>query len=188
MLIYAVMLSLLIPVFLKAADEGIVVPLDDGPVTIIPVEENGAISGASATGTIKASPQTVWSIITDHNNSAEFMPNIRKCRELKREQNEVWTETVSEAGLFTSTVIAHTIEFRERGLMTFRQIQGPFTRCEGTWVITDRGNGESTLTYQVALEHRVLPEWLKNMLVRRSLPDLFTGIRKRARQMAPVSP
>jgi len=56
MLIYAVMLSLLIPVFLKAADEGIVVPLDDGPVTIIPVEENGAISGASATGTIKASP------------------------------------------------------------------------------------------------------------------------------------
>jgi len=172
-------LYLAIPACTVSAAE-IRLPCWGGDITVKSLWKEGRYQGATAKGLVAAPPEIVWCIISDYNNSWKFMPNIVESSAIRREGNQVWTRTVVKAGVLQAKFFALSTERKDIGELAWKQIEGPFTTNHGKWVIESAGSGLSMLTYQSNLDHKMMPEWIRNYLIRKSLPKLFEAIRKRA--------
>jgi len=149
-------------------------------LTIIPMIMEGRYQGASATGVIDAPPGLVWKIISDYDGADRFMPNIIESRAIRREENRVWTRTICGIGPFRVLFYARSIERQEQGELAFQQLEGPFTKNRGSWTVRPMEDGRTSLTYNIELDHVLIPTRIRRHLLHKSLPGLFAAVRQRA--------
>jgi ribosome-associated toxin RatA of RatAB toxin-antitoxin module len=89
-----------------------------------------------ATGTVAASPATVWRILTNYERMSEFVPDMESCKVLSRNGNEVILEQFGVARfLFMSKSIHLIVRVTENGpnSIDIALISGDMKHYESHW-------------------------------------------------------
>jgi ribosome-associated toxin RatA of RatAB toxin-antitoxin module len=116
-----------------------------------------------ATGSV----DTAWSVLTDYNHFADFLPAVESSQILSSDQNQKVFEQVNVIRIFPIThreriVIAANESYPSQ--IAFQMVEGDLKSLQGSWYITRGGN-------QVMITHQVLVEPASNR-------SLFFGIYK----------
>jgi ribosome-associated toxin RatA of RatAB toxin-antitoxin module len=77
--------------------------------------EGGKVYQISSSGTVATTPAAVWRILTDYNNLADYLPNLRSARVVSRNGDTIIVEQLGTARfLFFSRDIRVVVQVHER--------------------------------------------------------------------------
>ena len=145
----------------------------------------------SAAVRIKASPEAIWSVLTDCDHAASFIPGVKRCRRVKSAPDGTWEVIEQESKyswLMPSVTTVVQADYRRPQRIDFRRVSGDLKDEDGTWLLEadsrQRAPGNTTL---VEYELHVDPGfWIPRVLLRHSLlselPAALTALRDRAEQ------
>ncbi|MCL1911799.1 MAG: SRPBCC family protein [Leptospirales bacterium] len=124
----------------------------------------------------------LWNLITDYENSPNVMPNIKKASIIfsqhAKDVNVDHVTNVAGAGPFTVTYTVKMTSVKSKGLITWEQIKGPFSKNQGSWQITRLSEKLVKVVYIVSLNHKYMPDSIRQMLIKKSIPDLYGSLKK----------
>ena len=124
----------------------------------------------------------LWNLITDYENSPNVMPNIKKASVIFSKHtpsvNIDHVTSTAGAGPFTVTYTTKITATKSKGLIVWEQIDGSFTKNQGSWRMTALSEKLTKVVYTVSLDHKYMPDNIRNMLTKRSVPDLYESLKK----------
>jgi uncharacterized protein YndB with AHSA1/START domain len=197
-LIYVAMLLLAPPVPAApagwVAEPGIESRLAAGEVV---VEAASDIDPAAPRGRIRAailipaSPQAIWSVMTDCHQALTFVPGLKRCRRLDGASDGRWADIEHEvrySWLLPEVRYVFRADYDRPHRIDFHRISGDLKAEEGTWLLTPTADGSSTLVqYDVYIDPGFwIPRFLVTRSLRRDLPAALTGLRDRVEHIEPA--
>lgn len=130
-----------------------------GTIEVSDVEQPGAsVRWGRATGIVEASPDSVWSVVTDYARYAEFLPHFRASRVLSRRGNAalVYLEAAAIRGTVTIWSQMRIRELAPRGttrIIEATMMQGNVERMAARWELTPVDGGASSMvTFQFLVD------------------------------------
>lgn len=138
---------------------------------------------------VKASPEAIWSVLTDCDHAASFIPGVKRCRRVKSAPDGSWEIIEQESKyswLMPSVTTVVQADYRRPQRIDFRRVSGDLKAEDGTWLLhTADGGPAPASTTLVEYELHVDPGfWIPRVLVRQSLrselPAALTALRNRA--------
>lgn len=149
-------------------------------VSLDPAEQSGS---ASATVRIRASRDTVWSLITSCPESMRMVPGLQMCEVLETAPDQSWQKIrhVMNYSWYVpkvSYVIRATYERPTK--VTIERISGDLRTLRGSWVL--QSDGDYTIAhYTVDLAPGFwVPNWIVRTALRKDLPKMLRALRSRA--------
>jgi carbon monoxide dehydrogenase subunit G len=138
---------------------------------------------------VKASPEAIWTVLTDCDHAASFIPGVKRCRRVKSAPDGTWEVIEQESKyswLMPSVTTVVQADYRRPRRIDFRRVSGDLKDEDGTWLLeTDHGGSVPGNTTLVEYELHVDPGfWIPRVLLRHSLqselPAALTALRNRA--------
>jgi uncharacterized protein YndB with AHSA1/START domain len=118
---------------------------------VVNARRDGAGGEAEASMDVSAPPSAVWSILSDCGQAQRFMRNLLSCRVLESGNGWDVREHRSRGWLLhpvMRNVSRITLEPNRR--LSFRLIEGDWTRADGEWILTPIDGGRGThVTYRI---------------------------------------
>ena len=143
-----------------------------------------------ATCLVWASPEKVWSVVTDYGHWSEFVPGFTLSRVLRTSTTETVVEQDTTVQVLVLKIKSHaTMRMKETrpSRVDFEQMKGDFKMCDGRWLIVPTDDPDvSRLTYEMrAITRSIIPtpDFLVRPVLRRELEHRLQGIRTRAEQL-----
>lgn len=143
---------------------------------------------------IKASPEAIWSVLTDCDHAASFIPGVKRCRRVKSAPDGTWEVIEQESKyswLMPSVTTVVQADYRRPRRIDFRRVGGDLKNEDGTWLLEiEHGGPTPGDTTLVEYELHVDPGfWIPRVLLRHSLqselPAALTALRNRAEHNDP---
>lgn len=143
---------------------------------------------------IKASPEAIWSVLTDCDHAASFIPGVKRCRRVKRAPDGTWELIEQESKyswLMPSVTTVVQADYQRPQRIEFRRVSGDLKNEDGTWLLEAAPAGAaSDNTTIVEYQLHVDPGfWIPRVLLRHSLrselPAALTALRNRAEHNDP---
>lgn len=125
---------------------------------------------------LDGSVDEVWKLITDYENSDKIMPNVKKTVILSRQDNLITVETTVGSGPFSMTYTAIMTEIPKTKKLLWQQKDGPFSKNRGSWHLTSLPGKRTKVTYEIEMDHKLLPDGLRQKLVKGSIPELYESL------------
>lgn len=138
----------------------------------IQVERQGEFVSVRASAVLDADALTAWEVLTDYDHLAEFIPDMKSSRVLRRDGDRAVVEQKGELGfLFFSRAIDVTIAVSEEPLrrIVARAIAGNLKDMEASYELTASANGMELGYRGRFVPDFFLPPLIGMPLVRRSL-------------------
>jgi hypothetical protein len=138
---------------------------------------------------VKASAEAIWSVLTDCDHAASFIPGVKRCRRVKSAPDGSWEIIEQESKyswLMPSVTTVVQADYRRPQRIDFRRVSGDLKAEDGTWLLhTADGGPALASTTLVEYELHVDPGfWIPRVLLRQSLrselPAALTALRNRA--------
>jgi carbon monoxide dehydrogenase subunit G len=185
-------LSLLLPLAASAQTGWIEDPqvqkrLDAGEVVVAatrpidPARPRGIIQAAVR---IKATPEAVWSVLTDCQQATAFVPGLRRCRRVDGAADGSWQDIEHEVRfswlLPTVRYVFHA-QYQRPYRIDFHRISGDLKEETGKWILSASADGAATVVqYDVYLDPGFwIPQFVVNRSLRKDLPAALSGLRDR---------
>jgi ribosome-associated toxin RatA of RatAB toxin-antitoxin module len=156
---------------------------------------NGTTRGI--VGSTAILPQTatqVWSVLTDFEARADFLPTMKESRIVRIDGNRVWV--AERLRIFFVNIYLQAIStlHPEEGSITWvldRTVKNDIADSTGSWQIVAITDGRTLASYHARLDTgRPVPHFVEDLLTRRSLPKVMEGLRtevaRRFSETAPV--
>jgi coenzyme Q-binding protein COQ10 len=142
--------------------------------------------GATRTVVFNAPIEHCFSVISDYEKYAQFLPEVKRLTTSNRRGDEVDAHYEADLGI---QVIKYSVHMKEQRptRVSWTFIKGDYMRDnKGGWVLEDLGNGTTRATYglEVAVGPFV-PGSILTMLVDRQLPTLLENFRRRIESTRP---
>ena len=142
----------------------------------------------TATINIPHSIENVWSILTDYERLAEFIPSLKKSRQIDHPNNGIRLEQIGSESLlklkFCARVVLDMFEsFPHR--LGFEMVEGDFKQFGGEWQLQplpDNRGTELTYTLQV-LPSRLMPVGMIERRLGQGLQVNLVSIKRRADEL-----
>jgi len=145
----------------------------------------GAMHGVQASLTTdEISPEQAWQVITDYAHFKEFMPLTAASDVLKTQGQTQWVSTTLKISLMKFQYvlkIAHQIKdniYKN----SWEKESGDLQSIEGSWEIAFSGKSTSMIYTSYVDAGQSVPGWIHDILIKRSIPDLFDAVLSRAKQ------
>ncbi|PKL41300.1 MAG: hypothetical protein CVV44_01305 [Spirochaetae bacterium HGW-Spirochaetae-1] len=140
-----------------------------------------------AVGTINASPEIVWEMLTDFDHHAEFVPNVIKSRVIKTMgASSIIDKEVKFAFKRVSMVLEAVIIIKNR-LLRWHQQKGPFRINRGEWAIEKTDDGKCRVTYTLQVKPNFyVPIWMRRRLTESNVIKLFKALEKESIKRTPI--
>lgn len=132
------------------------------------------------TETYPVSAENIYKVLTDYKSYSEFMDGVDNTNVI--EQNEGSARV--EFSLNVIKKLTYILKMTEEpGKVSWEFESGDiFKKNSGTWTITDLGNGDTELKYQLEVEAKLMvPKMVVNKLVKHNLPALMGSVADRAK-------
>ena len=138
---------------------------------------------------VKASPEAIWSVLTDCDHAASFIPGVKRCRRVKSAPDGTWELIEQESKyswLMPSVTTVVQADYQRPQRIDFRRVSGDLKDEDGTWLLeTSPAGAVADNTTIVEYELHVDPGfWIPRVLLRHSLrselPAALTALRNRA--------
>ncbi len=143
-----------------------------------------------ATCLVWASPERLWSVVTDYGHWSEFVPGFTLSRVLRASTTETIVEQATTVEVVVLKIRSHSrMRMKETrpSRIEFEQVDGDFKLCDGRWLIAPTEDPDvARLTYEMrAVTHSIIPtpDFLVRPVLRRELENRLQGIRTRAEQI-----
>jgi len=138
---------------------------------------------ASASMDVRAPPEAVWAVLADCPNATRFMRNLLSCRVLDHGDGWEVREHRVRGGPFLGVlrnVSRITLEPTRR--MSFRRIEGDWSRSEGEWRLTPIDGGRGThVEYEInAAINGGLPAGVSQSFLYSSVRSTLAALRREA--------
>ena len=154
----------------------------------LPDDKTGARVAAFAV--LHASPEEVFTVISDCERLPEFMPNFDRCTYVEPDEplppNERWARQELTFGFRPMRVSISMVQHNELfppHRLTWRRVSGDTRYNEGYWHIVTVADGVQFLIYDLLVDAgRAVPGWLQRVLTERDLPDVVDVVRERVEQ------
>jgi uncharacterized protein YndB with AHSA1/START domain len=172
------------------AEPGIESRLAAGEVV---VETASEIDPAAPRGRIRAailipaSPQAIWSVMTDCHQALAFVPGLKLCRRIEGAPDGRWAEIEQEvrySWLLPEVRYVFRADYDRPHRIDFHRVSGDLKAEEGTWLLTPTADGTGTVVqYEVYLDPGFwIPKFLVTRSLRKDLPAALSGLRDRVEQ------
>lgn len=138
---------------------------------------------ARATMDVRAPPAAVWAVLADCPNAKRYMRRLISCRVLDRGAGWEVREHRVRGGPFRSVLRnVSRIALDPHRRLSFRRIEGDWSRSEGEWRLTPIDGGRGThVEYEIsAAMEGGLPPGLTQGLMYRSVRNTLTALRREA--------
>ena len=131
--------------------------------------------------------EPLWEVMVDHQRTPEFVPGLRDCRILERnEEGELLEHRVKPSWFLPEMTYVFRAWYRVYKRIDFKRIRGDLKALEGSWFFEETGGGNQTiLRYSVYVDPGFfLPQWLVRPLLKGELTNLMYAIRKRVAELS----
>ena len=123
-----------------------------------------------------------WNVITNYADSPNVMPNIKKATIVSTSRSGddeiAYVDNEAGAGPFTSKYTVKMTANKKKGTIAWQQTKGSFSKNNGLWKLTSVAANRTQIVYTATLSHTLMPDSIKNMLVKDSIPDLYESLKK----------
>ena len=140
----------------------------------------GELVTITASAELRVDAGTVWSVISDYDHLAEFIPDLRRSRVVERDGNRLLVEQTGAFGfLFFQQQVEIKLEVLESppGRIVARAVGGNFKEMEGRYELENLPTGAVRLSYFGRLVPDFsVPDIIGRMVVRRVLAKQFTAM------------
>jgi uncharacterized protein YndB with AHSA1/START domain len=133
---------------------------------------------------INASPQAIWSVMTDCNQAMAFVPGLKRCRRIDGAPDGRWDDIEHEvrySWLLPAVRYVFRADYDRPHRIDFHRISGDLKAEEGTWLLTQTADGAGTVVeYDVYVDPGFwIPQILVTSSLRKDLPAALNGLRDR---------
>lgn len=135
-------------------------------------------SGIQAECTLESPAEDIWALLTDYQNSGTIMPNIEKTTVLEKEKNETLVKTTVKQSVFTMTYTSKMREDKQQYLITWSQVEGPFSKNSGSWKLKPVDETTTKVVYTIELDHPLMPASVRSSLIKKSIPDMYGALQR----------
>jgi ribosome-associated toxin RatA of RatAB toxin-antitoxin module len=148
----------------------------------IETDGQGEYISVAASAELRVDPRTVWSVITDYDHLAEFIPYMHSSRVVQRDADRLLIEQTGEFSFlfFTQPVQARlaVVESPQRRVMA-RAVEGNLREMEGRYTLESLPAGTVRLSYSGRLAPDfAVPPVIGKMVVRNVLANQFSAMVK----------
>lgn len=162
-----------------ALESGEIRTIDEGRIRT----EQGVLAQTRALALIRQPPDRVWRVLTDFETWPGFVPHIRKAEIARRERDRLWVRMGYRVLLSSlqHTTIYQLLPEQGRLLWTLDlEQEHDIAASEGEWQLVPVGDQSQTLVrYAARMDSgRPVPEFVADLLGRRSLKQLLLGLRE----------
>lgn len=169
--------------------------LNRGEIVIREIKEQKAgLQTFEALGQIKASGETLGTILTDFENYPTFMPNVREIEILSRNESGVIMNYLLELPLGREKRYRLRISGPRQNesslLLRWSLVPWPELKPEetikdttGYWLVQNKAKGQSLVLYHVSTDPGDIPfglGWIVDILTKQSVPGAISALRDRA--------
>ena len=156
-------------------------PVAAGMEPPVTVSEREGTYSVTATFTVEEPASVARAVLTDYDNIARFMPDVRvsTVRERRDGAALVEQEAIPRLLMFSKRVHLLLDVRDEGGTIRFRDRCGrSFSRYEGSWRIA-AANGRTTITYELTAKPSFdVPEFILGRLLKRDAKKMIEGLRR----------
>lgn len=156
-----------------------------GAAPIVSARRDGDGGAAEASMDVNAPPSAVWSILSDCAKARSFMRTLISCRVLERGDGWDVREHRSRGWVLhpvMRNVSRITLEPDRR--LSFRLIEGDWTRSDGEWILTPIDGGRGThVTYRInAAIAGGVPAGISRALLVNNVRGTLSALRREAEE------
>jgi hypothetical protein len=131
---------------------------------------------------IEASPEAIWSTVTDCQQALAFVPGLRHCRRVDGAPDGSWQDVEHEvrySWLLPSVRYVFRAVYERPNRIDFHRISGDLKQEEGTWLLIRTADGAGTVVeYEVYVDPGFwIPQALVWRSLRKDIPAVLTGLR-----------
>lgn len=150
------------------------------PVTVS-VEHTGDVYVVVASLIAPVAPAAAWTVLTDFDHMADFMPTLKSSRVLKAVDNRVLVHqrgTMELGALRMPFESDREIEMSPPGVIHSRQVRGNMQRVDSTTTFNEIPGG-TRVDYRVEIVPKLwMPESVAGPLLRSEVERQFTAIQR----------
>jgi ribosome-associated toxin RatA of RatAB toxin-antitoxin module len=131
--------------------------------------------------------EPLWEIMIDHKRAPEFVPGLRKCKILERdEEGELLEHRVKFSWFLPEMTYVFRAWYLVYERIDFKRVRGDLKSLEGSWFFEETRDGNSTiLRYSVYVDPGFLiPQWLVRPLLKGELTSLMRAVRRRVSELS----
>jgi hypothetical protein len=158
------------------------VPTAAGKTPSIETAEQGDEITVTAFADMQVDARTVWSVISDYDHLAEFIPDMRSSRVIQRDGDRLLVEQRGEFGFlfFLQPVQVRLVVVESpQQLIVAHAVAGNLREMEGRYAVEKLPSGEVRLSYSGRLVPEFpVPPLIGRMQVKRVLARQFTALVK----------
>ena len=154
----------------------------DVVVAASPIDPDHPRGRVRAAVRIEASPEAIWSTVTDCRQALAFVPGLRHCRRIDGAPDGSWQDVEHEvrySWLLPSVRYVFRAVYEPPHRIDFHRISGDLKQEEGTWLFTPTADGAGTVVeYEVYVDPGFwIPQALIAHSLRRDIPAVLTALR-----------
>lgn len=150
-----------------------------GPIRF-EAEGEGELITITASADMQVDPRTVWAVISDYDRLAEFIPDMRSSRVIRRDGDQVLVEQTGEFGfLFFRQPVEVRLSVAESPprRIVAHAVGGNLQSLEGRYAIEILPGGEVRLSYSGRLVPGFqVPRFVSRMAVRSTMARQFQAL------------
>jgi len=149
-------------------------------VSVAPAPSGNAVHVQAAID-IAAPADRIWSIMTNCDRAADFVPGLKSCRVLERDPAGRWDireHRVDWMWFLPSIRSVFRSDYDPPKRLHFRRIAGDLKRSEGEWRLMPLAPGETRLSYNAVLAADVpAPDFIVEGALRRDIATILRRLR-----------
>jgi carbon monoxide dehydrogenase subunit G len=143
-------------------------------------DDEGELITITASADMEVEARTVWAVISDYDNLADFIPHMRSSRVLRRDGDQVLIEQTGEFGfLFFRRPVEVRLSVAESPprRIVAHAVGGNLQSLEGRYAIESLPGGEVRLNYSGRLVPGFdVPRFVSRMAVRSTMARQFQAL------------
>lgn len=157
----------------------------DGAGAIDPAVPRGRVRAAVR---IPATPEVVWSVMTDCAQAPHYVPGLKLCRRLGAAPDGSWEDIEHEvrySWLLPAIRYVFRAQYDRPRRVDFYRISGDLKEEEGSWLLIRTADGAATVVeYEVYVDPGFwVPQSLVVRTLRKDVPAVLNGLRKRVEEV-----
>jgi uncharacterized membrane protein len=136
---------------------------------------------------IQASPEAIWSVMTDCSQAPLYVPGLKSCRRIDGAPDGRWEDIEHEvrySWLLPTIRYVFRAQYDRPHRIDFHSISGDLKEQTGTWYLTQTPDRTATVVeYELYLDPGFwIPQFLVARTLRKDVPAVLSGLRDRVQQ------
>lgn len=136
---------------------------------------------------IQASPEAIWSVMTDCSQAPLYVPGLKRCRRIAGAPDGRWEDIEHEvrySWLLPTIRYVFRAQYDRPHRIDFHGISGDLKEQTGTWYLTQTPDRTATVVeYELYLDPGFwIPQFLVARTLRKDVPAVLSGLRDRVQQ------